>query len=35
MLGFKLDESIVFIPFCSEFPTTRIDLPTTLKAQGL
>ncbi|MDN5896845.1 MAG: DUF4192 domain-containing protein, partial [Nocardioides sp.] len=35
MLGFKPDESIVFVPIRSELPTARIDLPITPRAEEL
>lgn len=35
MLGFKPQESIVFVPIRSDLPTARIDLPTTPRAEEL
>lgn len=29
LLGFKPEESLVFLPMSSELPTARVDLPTT------
>lgn len=35
MLGFKPEESIVFVPMRSDLPTARVDIPTTPSEQAL
>lgn len=35
MLGFKPEESIVFVPMRSDLPTARVDIPTTPRDQAL
>lgn len=35
LLGFKPQESIVFVPMCSDLPVARVDLPTTPRDQAL
>lgn len=35
MLGFKPEESIVFVPIRSDFPTARVDIPMTPREQAL
>lgn len=35
MLGFKPEESIVFVPMRSDLPTARVDIPTTPREQAL
>lgn len=34
LLGFKPQESIVFVPMCSDLPVARVDLPTTSRDQA-
>ena len=35
LLGFKPEESIVFLPMRSDLPVVRVDLPTTARDRDL